>query len=296
MATQVQKLDSFRLLLNEISHQLTDQNLRSLIHIYDVPGGMKKQINDGLALFNYMITQDFISREKIGNLRNLMRKVRPRRKDLVSLVDDYIKREFQTDDVRLVLDDFSESWEQIPKSGSPPSHEPEAVFKIDCSYLNCVCRRVPSCYAPIIVLLLFAIIATAIFWYAPVPKINHAIAANTDLHDAGVYILILEILAILIVIALRFRGIFASCLARRRLGYGEFRNIQEGPSQQIVNPTSPARLHRVASGPRPCRPYRFSTSESGAFSYASGDRGSTSTFGTFDQTGNEMPDSSGAEA
>ena len=296
MAEQSQKLDSFRLLLNEISHQLTDQNLQSLIYIYNVPGGMSKQINDGLALFNYMMTQDYISREKIGNLRNLMRKLRPRRKDLVRLVDDHIKREFETDDVRFVLDDFSESWEQIPKSLNSPPDEPEAVFKIDCSYLNCVCRRVPTCYAPIIILLLLAIITTATFWYADVPKISPSITNNEDLYNAGVYILVLEILAILVVIALRFRGIFASCLARRRLGYGTLTNIQGGASQQAVNSTSTARLHRVASGPRPCRPYRISTSESGAFSYASGDRGSISTFGTFDQTASEMPDSSGAEA
>ena len=163
MAEQVQKLDSFRLLLNEISHQLTEQNLQSLIHIYNVPGGMRKQISDGLELFNYMMTQDYISREKIGNLRNLMRKVRPRRKDLVRLVDDHIKQEFKTDDVRFVLDDFSESWEQIPKSGSSPPDEPEAVFKIDCSYLNCVCRRVPSCYAPIIVLLFWLLLQQQYF-------------------------------------------------------------------------------------------------------------------------------------
>ena len=299
MAAQVQKLDSFRILLNEISHQLTEQNLQSLIHIYNVPGGVRKQINDGLALFSYMMTQDYISREKVGNLHHLLKTLRPRRRDLVSLVEDYIKSEFQTDDVRKVLHDLSESWEPTPKSGSPPPDEPEAVFKIDNSYLrihicvhNCECLRVPSCYAPIIVLLLLAIIATAIFWYADVPKISHSITANKDLHDAGVYILLLEILAILVVIVLRFRGIFASCLACQKPGHDVLTNIQEGPTEKIVSSTSTARLHSVASRPRPYG----STSESGAFSYPSGDCASTSTFGTFDPMASDMPDSSGAEA
>ncbi len=295
MGEQVQRMDSFRLLLNEISHQLTEQNLQSLIHIYNVPGGMRKQMNGGLALFGYMITQDFISREKIGNLRHLMRKLRPRRKDLVRLVDDYIKNEFQTDDVRLVLDDFSESWEQIAenKGGSPVSHDETALCKIDCAYLNCVCRRVPSCYAPIIALLLIAIIATTVFWYADVPKISNSINSNPELKRAGVYIVILQILALLFVIGFRIRRTLASCLACRNPGYGVLVNpsIQEGTSKRmapISTSASTSALQGVASAPRP---YRISGSESAVFSCASGEPGSMpSTFGTFE------PDSSGPEA
>jgi hypothetical protein len=288
MVEQVQRMDSFRLLLNEISHELTDQNLQSLIYIYNVPGGI--QINNGLALFGYMMKQDFISREKIGNLRNLMRKVRPRRKDLVRLVDDYIKKEFQTDDVRLVLDDFSESWEQViaTRRGSPISHDEEAVFKLDCPYMNCVCHRVPSCYGLVIVLLLLAIFLTALFWYSGV---SSSINLNPDLKNAGVYIILSEFLALLVVVVLCFRERLASCLGCRTPGYGELVNpsIQENPARQMVNSASTARLGSVASA---SRPYRDSQSESGAFSYASGQPGSTSTFGTF----GEMPDSSGPEA
>ena len=79
-------MDSFRLFLNEISHELTNDELQSLIHIYNVPGGVRNQINNGLALFNYMMKQDFISRDNIGNLHRLMRKIRPARKDLVRKV------------------------------------------------------------------------------------------------------------------------------------------------------------------------------------------------------------------
>ncbi|CAB3982372.1 FAS-associated death domain [Paramuricea clavata] len=277
-------MDSFRLLLNEISHQLTDDNLRSLIHIYNVPGGIRRNMNDGLALFDYMITQDYISREKIGNLRNLIRKLRPRRKDLVRVVDNYIKKEFQTDDVRLVLDDFSESWEQIPlvnKSGSPVLYDETGVCKIDCGYLNCVCRRVPSCYTPIIVLLLIAIIATIVF-RNDVQHISDSIK---------VFIITLEILALLLVIGFCIRGNLASQKPNNTVLVNPVVNpgIQEGLSRQIVNSASAGQLQRMATAPR-----SYKTSESAIFSDASGEPNSLSTFGTFEPM-DELPDSSGPE-
>ena len=251
-------------------------------------------MNDGLAFFDYMITQDYISREKIGNLRNLIRKLRPRRKDLVRVVDNYIKKEFQTNDIRLVLDDFSESWEQIPlvRSGSPALYDEAAACKIDCGYLNCVCRRVPSCYTPIIVLLLIAIIATIVFWWADVPHISDSmINSNSELKSAGVFIIILEILALLLVIGLRIRRNLISCLGCQEPNYTVLVNpcIQGGPSRQIVNSASAGQLQRMATAPR-----SYKTSESAIFSDASGEPNSLSTFGTFEPM-DELPDSSGPE-
>jgi hypothetical protein len=285
MSNQVQRMDSFRLLLNDISHQLTEQNLQSLIHIFNVPGGVRKQINDGLALFAYMITQDYISREKVGNLRNLIRKIRPHRKDLVRLVDNYIKKEFQTDNVRSVIGDFSESWPGVILESPVTVDEETAVCKIDCGYSNCVCRRVPSCYVPTIVLLVIAIIATAVCWYADVPKISKSIKSNSDLKRAGVYILIAEILALLLVICLRIRRNLVSCLACHKSSYTVLANPDDqGPSRQITS-ASDVRLQRVASAPRS---YKTSASESAIFSDASGDPSSLSTFGTF-QPMDEFP-------
>ena len=285
-------MDSFRLLLNEISHELTDQNLQSLIHIYKVPGGVKNKIHDGLALFDYMITQDFISREKIGNVRELMRKIRPRRKDLVRLVDNYIKKEFKTDDIRSVLDDdLSDSWEQISEiqrqRGSPvAAHQETVVCKIDCVYLNCACRRMPSCYAPVVLLIFFSIIVTVVFWYAPhVPGISEPINSNAKLKRVGVYIILLEILVLLVVIGLCIRKKLASYLPCKERGS----NIQESTSQPMVTPrASIERLQRSVS-----RPQKFSFSDSAVFN--SSERDSIHTFYT-SGTNDNFLDSSGPEA
>jgi hypothetical protein len=287
MGEQVQRMSPFLLLLNEISCELTEQNLQSLIHIYGVPGGIKKQINDGLALFGYMITQDYISREKIRNLRKLIRQLRPRRKDLVRLVDNYIKKEQL---------DISGSLEQSHENKRPVTIDDETTTScnIDCAYfdLNCLCRRVPSCYTPIIVLLLIAIIVTVVFWYADVPKISKSIKSNSDLKSAGMYILMAEILTLLFVIGFRVRRSLVSCLACHKSSYTVLANPDDqGPSRQITS-SNDIRLQSQRRAPR--RPYKISDSESAVFSEASGEPSSLSTFGTF-QPMDELPDSSGPE-
>ena len=293
MSEQVQKMDSFRLLLNEISHELTDENLNSLIHIYGVPGSKIKQINDGLALFGYMITQDFISREKIGNLHKLMRRVRPRRMDLVRLVEKYIKKEFQTNDIRTVLDELSESWEHVSeiKNESLVVHGETTVCRVDCGYFNCFCRRVPSCYTPIVLLLFLAVIATIVFWYAHVPKITDSIDSNSDLKTAGPYIIILEILALVILIGFCTWRKLATFLASRRQGY----RVLSNPGIQAEAPKPPVDSNNTTRINIAPRTYKISEAESAAvFSNPSGGTGNMQIFGTFTSQ-DDIPDS-GAEA
>ena len=294
VSKQIKRMDSFRLLLNEISRHLTEQNLQSLIHIFDVPGSEKNKMNSGLQLFDYMIKQDFISRKRIANVRYLMRKIR--RKDLVGLVDDYINKEFQPDEIRSIHKDFEDSWEKDSqnKRGSPiiVREEQPLVCEIDCVYLNCVCRRVPSCYIPVVVILLFSIIATVVFWYAHVPKISHAINSDADTKTAGVSILLLEVFVLLVVLGFCMRKKLASCLGYQNPGYSELVNssvnrTQEGPSQPMI---SHASSERVQSVPR-C----YKVSESDSAMYLSSEPHSMSTFGTFD-TVNDLPDSSEPEA
>jgi hypothetical protein len=300
MGEKIQRVDPFRLLLNEISYQLTDEDVQRLIYIYGAPGSVKKKVNDsqGLAFFDYLITQDYISHSKIGNLHYLLRKIK--RNDLVLRVEKYIEKEFQTNNVQSVIGELSGSWEAESKSGSlvtvlpandKTSDQTAFTCKTDCAcfLINCVCRRVPSCYAPTIALLLIAIIATTVFWYADVPKISNSINSNSELKSAGVYILVLEILALLVVIGLRIRKKLASFLASRKHNYDIFPNTQEGTSQQMVSVIGTDSFRRSS------RRYKVSASESGIFSGASGTVSSFSG-STISEPMDELPDSSGAEA
>lgn len=250
-------IDPFKLLLNEISHELTEKDLQSLIHISGVPGGSQSSIKDGLTLFRYLMRIDLISKEKVGNLRKLLRKIRPRRRDLVLLVDDYIKKEYKTDNVSLVLDDFSQSWEEIKNplevfDGEPSRGSSDVWFKIDCAYTHCVCYKFPACYVPLIVLLLLAVIVTAICWYADVPRVSRHINADDDLRNAGVYIIVVECLLLFLL-----AGLYAWKKLNCRLsGLRGYVNIVEPTVQRGTAPRGTAGEGRAVSAPRV---YREST-------------------------------------
>ncbi|XP_028412973.1 uncharacterized protein LOC114535853 [Dendronephthya gigantea] len=283
-----QRLDSFRLLLNDISHELTEKNLQSLLHISGVPDGVRENIKDGLTLFRHMITHDQISHEKIDHLRDLIRQIRPRRRDLVKKVDNYIKKEFETDDVRTVVGDFIASTE-VQESGSPAfsaSHETAVspVCTIDCAYMNCTCRRVPSCYTPIIVLLVSATILTAVFWYADVPGVSDNIKSNSNLKRAGLYIIIAEIGLLLAVIGIRMQARISRCLVCRNTGYDSLEN-QRSQNSMARRMVETADLPMVQSPPRQ---HKVSEStESAVFSSCSCDGASVSTFGTMSRNESE---------
>lgn len=203
-------IDPFNVLLNKISHELGKESLQSLIHICEIPGAYAENIQDGLALFRYLKNTNRISREKIGYLRNLTRKMLPKRCDLVDLVDEYIKKEYHTDNVSLVLEDFSQSLPEAAVSPNPavspvlPPPEDNTVrdqlFNINNEYMHCSCRKFPSCLWASIIILFFAIICTSLFWYADVPRISVKINSNQDVKDGGIYIIIAESLLFVLLI------------------------------------------------------------------------------------------------
>lgn len=81
----------FRKLLGSLSDGLGSQNLRELKNLcYDNIGEQKReQVSDGLALFNVLLEQELITREKPQYLCVLLDEIG--RKDLSSKVQDYIK-------------------------------------------------------------------------------------------------------------------------------------------------------------------------------------------------------------
>ena len=315
---QVGTMDSFRILLNEISHELTDEELQSLIHIYNVPGSVRKEINNGLALFNYMIKQDYISRENIENLHRLMRKMRPARKDLVRKVENYIEKEFKTSDYRLMLSDLSESWEQIDnntrgsRSVAVPVHNEVAACNIDCGYENCLCRCQNVPYTPIILLLLLFIIGTAVILHDRIENDGYIKGMSKS---AIIFILITEIILLFVVILFRVRGAIHGGLNGQGQGYTVLRNPTVQAPRKIDASTSIGGLSSAdtltntgSSIKADTRPARIPTSvpkrsrnrpssESAVFSsLTSGEPGSISTYGGTMSAPKDSDVTSGPEA
>ena len=205
-----------------------------------------------------------------------------------------------------MVTDVSESWEQIEHShgGSvsvtSTTHDEEAVCNIDCFYVDCrcQCRKVPSCYTPVILLLLLLIIATAVFWYAHVPDITKRIDANPKLKNAGIYILISEIIMLFLVIFFRVRRVIDRCLTGQRPGYTALRNPGIQAPREIVASSSTGGLSNMpTSNPKAFRDRP--SSESAVFSSytgTSGEPGSLSTCGGTMSEPKHCDASSGSEA
>ena len=144
-------IDPFNQLLNKINRELTRENLQSLVHICGkhVSAGEKEKIECGLDLFKYLQQRGIISHDKVGNLWKFMAKMLPQRADIVRLVNDYIKKEYHTNDERSVLQDLTESYEQFnnPAFSSSAPQDTNHEMKIDTECMYCVCRKPPSCYA-----------------------------------------------------------------------------------------------------------------------------------------------------
>lgn len=176
-------IDSFKILLNNISHELDEENLRSLLSLSAVPGSLKSRMKDGWMLFDWLLKVNFISRDKLGNLRELLRRMRPKRRDLVSLVDEYIKKEYDTDDLSEVIHNFSDSLEK------------HLVISMDdsqtaCCKFNCECYwRFPSCYVPLIAFVSILLIFACMSWYEDVPKITEYLNSHEDRKKLGKYVI-----------------------------------------------------------------------------------------------------------
>lgn len=198
-------IDSFKILLNNISHELDEQNLQSLLSLCSVPGGSRSRMKDGWTFFDYLMKIDYISKDKLGNLRELLKRMRPRRRDLVRLVDDYIKKEYDTDDVSEIIANFSDSWEKhmVNPVGypDPENHDISPA----CCKVNCVCYwHFPSCYVPLITFVAVLFVFVCISWFADFPKITNYLNENENRKNLGKYVV--GALFLLLVVLSTFYG------------------------------------------------------------------------------------------
>ena len=167
-------LSKFQLLLNNLSNELNERNLQSLIHICGdlIPGGQRENIRNGWQVFTILLHRDAIgdSPEKLQLLLQIVREMKPKRKDLVSMVKRYIEQNYQ--EAETILNGFESSGEFSFQSARPPT--PSLVddrysgcllrtgcFNCSCTrcYFNCCC-----CCAFLAVFFLLLTVASALVW------------------------------------------------------------------------------------------------------------------------------------
>ena len=89
-------LDPFLILLNNLSNELDRNNLQSLIHVCGkfIPAGQREQIQTGWDVFSILRHRNVIGEEgeKLTFLLKLIKELRPKRRDLVHMVKQYIEK------------------------------------------------------------------------------------------------------------------------------------------------------------------------------------------------------------
>ena len=175
-------LDKFQLLLNNLSNELSERNLQSLIHICGelIPGARQDNLTNGLQVFTILRHQNAIgdSPEKLKNLLKLMTELRPRRGDLVSKVKRYIEQNRQ--DAETILNDVESSGEFSFRSSRPPtpigSEESYSGCLLRTGCFNCSCTRCCCdcccCCAILAIFFLLLAVASALVWYT-VPGLDN---------------------------------------------------------------------------------------------------------------------------
>ena len=168
-------LSKFQLLLNNLSNELSERNLQSLIHICGdlIPGGQRDNIKNGWQIFTILLHQDAIgdTPEKLKLLLQIVRELKPKRKDLVSMVKRYIEQNYE--EAEIILNDFESSGEFSFRSSRPPTpilvDDRYSGCLVRAGCFNCSCARCCCncccCCAFLAVFFLLLTVTSALVWY-----------------------------------------------------------------------------------------------------------------------------------
>ena len=190
-------LNPFHILLNNLSSELHERNLQSLVHVCGnlIPGGQRERITSGWDVFSILRQQNVIGSEpeKMANLLRMIKALRPNRRDLVDMITRHIQVNYEQPE--LILKDFESSSETslhfpvISRSSTPIPQE-------DCCRIRCcgfACNYNPCCdgcccCVILAILFLFLAVAAALAWFSDIPKLSECLRSTDDLKQAGRYV------------------------------------------------------------------------------------------------------------
>ena len=204
-------LKPFPLLLNDLSNELHEMNLHSLIHVCEdlIPAGQRENIRSGWEAFSILRQLNVIGREpeKMANLLVIIKALRPRRRDLVTKIKRHIQDNYENPD--LILKDFESSSDVtvISRPSTPIiSHIPqEDCCRIRCCGLACIynpCCDACCCCVILALLFFFLAIIAALAWYSNIPVVSKYLKSDDGTTTAGLFVIsILGFLAVCSVIS-----------------------------------------------------------------------------------------------
>lgn len=182
-------LEPFQKLLNNLNHELNERNLESLIHICGkyIPGCQRERIFSGWDVFIILRHQNVIGngREQIHNLLEIIKELRPKRRDLVSMVKQYIQDCYENPET--ILEDLQSSWDcrqiQLPLTSD------RCCCGCSCNCDACCNACCSTCCisCSVVLVFLFSILAivASLAWYSNIPKLTKYLKSDDDRKQAG---------------------------------------------------------------------------------------------------------------
>ena len=167
------ELCKFQLLLNNLSNEFSERNVQSLIHICGelIPGGQRDNVRNGWEAFTILRHQNAIgdSPEKLKFLLQIVRELRPRRRDLVFMVRRYIEDNYE--EAETIIDGVESNcdFSFAPRLQSPVSDDGNlgCSFRSRCFNCSCMCCCCDSCCCCVILSIFFLlmVVLSSLVWY-----------------------------------------------------------------------------------------------------------------------------------
>ena len=228
-------LNPFQILLNNLSSELDQRNLQSLIHVCGpklIPGGQREKINTGWDVFSILLRQNAIGEEpeRMKFLLRIIKELRPKRRDLVSMVKRHIEGNYEQPDTILDGMESSSDGHLIPRPSTPSVVDDCCSVRCGCFNCNCnpCCGRCCCCVILAIMFSFFAA-AAAVVWYPKTFHLHDYLPSdNKGLSEAGPIVIgLLGFIAACCVLC----GVYISIRQRRNeLAYSVLRSINDATS------------------------------------------------------------------
>ncbi|XP_028404683.1 uncharacterized protein LOC114527234 [Dendronephthya gigantea] len=189
--------NQFRLLLNQISSQLSENELRNLVHMWDIPEGLRSGMKDGISLFDNLIKRDIINDHKLDKLKMMFKSLSPKRRDIIKEIENFENGTYSQDDKSSTMTSAWSVKSTLTALAHPRSDigKPTKICcKLDCPCLTIIFKKfrckIPCSYIVLTTLFLLNLLIVTLFWYARVPQITEFIESHKHLKEAGPFILI----------------------------------------------------------------------------------------------------------
>ena len=218
----------FNILLNKLSGELDQRNVQSLVHVCGelIPGGQRERIASGWDVFSILLQRNAIGEEpeKMAFLLGIIKELRPKRRDLVSMVTKYIEDNYEQPEE--ILNDFEFSSDGYiliprPRPSTPTSQEDCCSIRCGCFNCNCnpCCSGICCCVMVAMLLIFLAVLAALLIWYIfPIVRKN-----KEEYQDLKVYgPVVIGVLIFFAVCCVSF-GVYINRRSRQ-LAYSELRS------------------------------------------------------------------------